>query len=127
MVPQLCSKCVDPHTHTHSEVRASLAPGCAGLTCGLPGLLNVAWRPAGLIHSTLALTCHRMIHTALAPVPTFANKHPIHFSSTHAAERPFEDREGGGGVCWMEMVLLAPRTFFLVYLLSSIGAQEKFF
>lgn len=28
---------------THSEVRASLAPGCAGLTYGLPGLLNVAW------------------------------------------------------------------------------------
>lgn len=53
-LPVVLSKCADPpascekaHTHkltlTHSEVRASLAPGCVGLTYGLPGLLNVAW------------------------------------------------------------------------------------
>lgn len=33
------------------------------------------------------------IHTALAPVPAFTNKHPIHFSSTHAEGRLVEDRE----------------------------------
>lgn len=43
-------------------MRASLAPGCVGLTYGLPGLLNVAWGRGCLIHSASAQTCHRMIY-----------------------------------------------------------------
>lgn len=46
------------------------------------------------------------IHTALAPVPAFTNKNPIHFSSTHAVGRLFEDRKVAGGG-WVVGVFIA--------------------